>query len=416
MNEINPINGISFFFRIIILLFFTFLLFIKQNKNDPKNNKDFLRSNNNEIDNENKIDNSIDYNNDNNFNDDNENKIINNFNYINNNYDNIPEKFVYNDKVNGYYSYYDKSYKYNNKMNIIPVSFAADNNYIYPLIVLLTSILFNSSPFTFYSFHILVPNDFLEENKKKVFGLAEKYPKCEVTIHNLGDKYLYWSVYGNYTQTVYYRLSLSDIVNDFDKIIYLDCDTMVHKDLSELYNIEMGNIYYMGFPGHEIGYIEIEGTRNFINSGVMLVNLKLLRKISAPIKYQQFYDNYGTQKVDEYLINKIFYNKIKFLPLIYGIPDFEEGHHIIGSPSIFYESLNNSLNRTEEEMINSSKNRTITHGAYKEQKWWSREYDTLSDIGKQWIFYASKSNVFNDICNQFPQYRKECEKLKAGNI
>ena len=399
----------NLFYRILLLLIFLLFLFVKVNKNNSDNNETLIDNNNNINDNNKDEDNNNDIGNDNVDIDNNFNDININNNYIHNNY--IYNNFVYNKKVNGYYSYYNKAYKYKNKMNIVPVSFSADNNYIYPLIVLLTSILFNSSPSTFYSFHILVPNDFLEINKKKVFGLTKKYPKCEVTIHNLGDKYLYWSVYGNYTQTVYYRLSLSDIIKDLDKIIYLDCDTMVHKDLLELYNIKMGDKYYMGFPGHEIGYIEINGTRNFINSGVMLVNLKLLREVKAPIKYEEYYNIYGTQKVDEYLINNIFYDKIKFLPLKFGIPDFEEGHHIIGSPSIFYNSLNNSLNQTEEEMINSSNNRIVTHGAYKEQKWWSREYETLSDIGKKWIFYASKSNVFNDICKQFPQYRLICKKL-----
>ena len=97
----------------------------------------------------------------------------------------------------------------------------------------------------------------------------------------MGEKYKNWQVVGKYTPAVYYRLSLSDIIKDLDKIIYLDCDTIVHKDLTELYIIKMGKYCYMGFPGHEIGYMVINGTRNFINSGVLLINLKELRKMKA---------------------------------------------------------------------------------------------------------------------------------------
>ena len=90
----------------------------------------------------------------------------------------------------------------------------------------------------------------------------------------MGKRYKYWKTNSYYSSTIYYRLSLSNLIKDFDKIIYLDSDTMVHK-------IEMGDKYYMGFPAHEINYLEINGTRNFINSGVMLINLKFLRKVNA---------------------------------------------------------------------------------------------------------------------------------------
>ena len=38
----------------------------------------------------------------------------------------------------------------------------------------------------------------------------------------------------------------------------------------------------MGFPDHDIINYEFNGKRNFINSGVMLINLKKLREVNAP--------------------------------------------------------------------------------------------------------------------------------------
>jgi hypothetical protein len=295
----------------------------------------------------------------------------------------------------------------------IPIAFSIDNLFTYPLIVLLTSILYNSKPSTFYYFHIMIPYGFFEENKQKINGLCKKYNTCKIIFLNMGQKYQDWKTYPDYYLiTVYYRLSLSDLISNFDKIIYLDCDTMVHGDLTNFYNIEMGDNYYMGFPGFEISYLEINGTRNFINTGVMLINLKKLRKVNASLLFDQYYHNYGTRKVDEYMINAIFYNKISFLPFEYGIPDFEKGKPIINSPSFFWKSLNGFSNGTKKEMISASNNRIITHGAYILDKWWRRSYDSLSKIGKQWIYYASKSNVFNEICNTYIQYQIVCSKLK----
>lgn len=397
---------------------------------NKKSNSENIQADNNNIGNYNtRIDDTGNYNTniDNNGNDNNIDNY-NNIDYIGNNFindDNVVRDdidFTFKDniifrknisKINN--TALNKRIKENIREKKVPIAFSVDNNYIYPLIVLLTSIYCNSSPKTFYSFHLLTPSNFLKENKAKLKGLAKKYPKpkSEFIYHDMGDKYLYWNIYGNYTQTVYYRLSLSEVILDYNKIIYLDCDTMVHKDLSEFYNIEMDDYYYMGFPGHEVGYMEFNGTRNFINSGVMLINLEKLRELNVPQIYESFYNQYGTKKVDEYMINAIFFDKIRFLPFIYGIPDFEP-HDIIGSPSIFWNSLKGYSNGTEKEMISANINRTITHGAYKDIKWWSREYNNLTHIGKKWIFYASKSNVFDEICNLYKQYKKICHKFKRN--
>jgi lipopolysaccharide biosynthesis glycosyltransferase len=110
----------------------------------------------------------------------------------------------------------------------------------------------------------MIPDDFFEENKRKINGFCKKYKKCKIIFINMGKKYKDWKTGYYFSESVYYRLSLSDFVTNFDKIIYLDCDTMVHNDLTDFYNIKMGDKYYMGFPGHEVGYLEINGTRNFI--------------------------------------------------------------------------------------------------------------------------------------------------------
>lgn len=302
-----------------------------------------------------------------------------------------------------YKNYYIKS--------IIPIAFATDYKYVYPLIVLLTSILYNAKSTTLYYFYIMIPYNIKYKTKIKFLKLKNKFSKFKLKFINFGKKFINWKK-GHYSQTVYYRLCLSDLIKDFNKIIYLDVDTMVHKDLSELYNIEMENNYFMGFPGLEIRHLQIKGTRNFINSGVMLINLKSLRKLKASLLFENYYNKYGTKKVDEYLINIIFYNHIKFLPLKYGIPCFNKRISIISSPSKFWESFNGYSNSTKSEMISSSIDPVITHGAYFAKKWWNWNYEDLSIIGKKWIFYASKSHVFNEICKHYSQYKKICEKIK----
>ena len=292
---------------------------------------------------------------------------------------------------------------------IIPLAYALNNEFTFPLIVSMTSVLYNANKNTFYIFYIMIPYDFLEENKNKIRGLNIKYINCKIIFLELKDKYKNWKIEGYYHISTYYRLSLSDLVTDFDKIIYLDCDTLIHKDLSEMFNLEMKDYYYMGIPNLEIAQMVINGTRNFIGAGVMLINLKELRKKKASNLFEDYYNIYGTKKNDEYLINVVFYNKIGFLPLKFGLPDFDKKGFTVKN---FYKAFNGHLNINLQKFIIGSKNPTITHNCYTLNKWWTKDYNLLTNIGKKWIFYASKSNIFFDICQKYKQYKDICILIK----
>ena len=294
------------------------------------------------------------------------------------------------------------------KKNIIPVAFALNNEFTLPLIVTLTSVLYNADKNTFYIVHIMISEDFLEVNKRKIIGLNKKYKNFKIIFLDLKDKYKGWITHRYYDISTYYRLSLSDLVFDFDKIIYLDCDTLVHKDLSEMYNLEMNNYYYMGIPNMEIGLMEINGTRNFIGAGVMLINLKELRRLNATNLFVQYYNAHGTKKVDEYLINVVFCRNIGFLPLKFGLPDF---HTSLFSVETFYKKFRGHLKMPLEEFIKASKDPSITHNNYTLKKWWTHHFSSLSNIGKKWIFYASKSNILSDVCQEYTKYKEICDLL-----
>lgn len=48
------------------------------------------------------------------------------------------------------------------------------------------------------------------------------------------------------SKAAYFRLLIPELIREYDKCIYLDCDIIVHGDLKELYEIELGNNYLAG--------------------------------------------------------------------------------------------------------------------------------------------------------------------------
>ena len=299
--------------------------------------------------------------------------------------------------------------------NKIPIAFSLNDNYVYPLTVSLTSILYNSFSNTSYIFYLLLHPDLNKTKLKKILALKEKYHNCKFELIHMGKNFSNYPNYYQKSSALYYRLKLPDLITELDKIIYLDADTIVHKDLTDMYNLDMGIYYYLGIPDHDINHFEFNGKRTFINSGVLLINLKKLREANSSVLYKNFYEHHRILKADEYIMNSVFYDKISFLPFKYGLPDFGEGNHITATPSNYCKEFHNYVNCTESGMETDSKNRVITHNCYEDIKWWMKNYTNLTDIGKQWLFYASKSNVFDEICKKYVQFESQCEILKKEN-
>lgn len=77
----------------------------------------------------------------------------------------------------------------------------------------------------------------------------------------------------------YARLFVSSILpNDLERVLYLDCDTIIHKSLEELWNLDMKDktvaVLMDAFSKHYRKNINLHDNDIMFNSGVMLINLK----------------------------------------------------------------------------------------------------------------------------------------------
>ena len=83
-----------------------------------------------------------------------------------------------------------------------------------------------------------------------------------------GPNYVNW-----WAWIILMRAALTKIFPDLDRILTLDFDTLVVSDISELWDIPMGNNYVAGALDLPL----MKAGRNYINGGVVLWNLKQLR-------------------------------------------------------------------------------------------------------------------------------------------
>lgn len=175
--------------------------------------------------------------------------------------------------------------------NYIPVFYAADENYMPFLGVALASLKKNANPNREYRVHVLTSGK-LGENAKAIKAMQTQ--NIILSFHDVSQKLhkimhmLHCRDY--YTPAIFYRLFIPDMFPQYDKAIYLDCDTVLCTDIAELYDIDVKDNYVGAVVDQAVGAVVPfqEYTQNalgiqankYFNSGVLTLNLKVLREIN----------------------------------------------------------------------------------------------------------------------------------------
>lgn len=174
----------------------------------------------------------------------------------------------------------------------IPVFFTIDNSYAPFLAVALHSAIENSSPARRYK-AIILHQDVSEENQRRIKSLAKAHFAIEFVTMQAGLEAITDRM-GNrlrcdyFTLTIYFRLFIPAMFPAYDKAIYIDSDVVVNGDLAALYETELAGNYIGACPDLSIAgvpplvryTVDAVGMEEgkYINSGVLLMNLKALRE------------------------------------------------------------------------------------------------------------------------------------------
>ena len=288
--------------------------------------------------------------------------------------------------------------------NHIHIAMSLNNNYTYPIMVSITSILLNSNKNTFIQFHILIGNDVKIENQNKILSLKNINNNTNFSFYNVGNNFNGW-IHGKKKITVasFYRSILAELIKNVDKIIYLDGDTLTYGDISEMYKLNMDNIYFRGV--REIlpqGYEEEIDRSRFICAGVMLMNLKLIREEHLFDTFKNYYLKFYNKQIyygDQHIINALFREKINFLPPKFGAWFMTENYikqYKLLKPLIY---TTNELRRANNKPIIRHLWGITEEGFYLADKPWI--FNQTCKIKKEWQYYAKKTGYYDSICKLF---------------
>ena len=207
----------------------------------------------------------------------------------------------------------------------IPIVFATDKNYLFYTCVAITSLAEHAAKDTTYSIFILMDEE-TQEAVNWIERLNQTYQKIWVEKVLVDTKALVNATICNnhVTKATFYRLLLDHMLLE-EKCIYLDSDIIVTEDLTELYQIELGENYLAGCRDIWIDRMSTEQRENrrlkigilsmdsYINAGVLVMNLKKIRDDQVQTKFLSHLEKKYPYE-DQDILNVCCYGKILRIP------------------------------------------------------------------------------------------------------
>lgn len=223
----------------------------------------------------------------------------------------------------------------------IPIAIASSDEYSPFLGVLIHSILVNSSVENNYDI-VVLSKGITAYNRALINKIVAGHQNFSIRyfdITNYLDKYKFHTDY-HITVMTYSRLAMIDIFKNYDKAIYLDCDVVINDDIANLFNNDLGDNFIGAARDTVIcGWVNLEKeaqgimldeTReeqleyntnilgisekfNYFNAGVILLNLKELRKFYHGEDLLKMGASRDWKWFDQDVLNKVCHRKTLLL-------------------------------------------------------------------------------------------------------
>ena len=160
----------------------------------------------------------------------------------------------------------------------------------------------------------------------KVLSASGKYKYAVSSRHDA-------PISDRYPKEMYYRLFAAQYLpKELDRILYLDPDIVVINSLRSLYGIDFGDKLFAAashieshtFKNFNRRRLRLSQQARYINSGVMMMNLSLLRTQQKPEEIYRFIEEHKNSLLlpDQDVLNALYADRTIFLdPLIYNLGD-----------------------------------------------------------------------------------------------
>ena len=202
----------------------------------------------------------------------------------------------------------------------IPIFLSSDDNYSPFVATTIASICDNTK--SFIDFYVL-DSGISEQNKKKIEELKQSFSNFSIEFIKVDTKKYFKNIdYNNTSKYVsistYNRFLIPYVKPQLNKVIYLDVDIIANMDISELFNIDLGN-FSIGAVVDGRGIkdplilrckrnLKLAKVHDYFNAGVLLINAKKLKEeniLHKVFETEQKYRN-RLELADQDILNVLY--------------------------------------------------------------------------------------------------------------
>jgi lipopolysaccharide biosynthesis glycosyltransferase len=223
------------------------------------------------------------------------------------------------------------------ELPVVSVAASTDAAYLPHMAALVTSVLSNASRERFIEFLVLA-GGLGEADKKMLQGLESLHPHCSITFLDMSGAFLELPLQSYFTRSTYFRLAIPELFKNHDKIVFLDTDMVANADVTELFDLNLGDNYVaavrdlimssfvsMGvrplaetgsksakhYLSENLGMGEKSG--DYFQAGTLVLNLKAIRDAGVTDKMLKDLAERRFWFLDQDVLNKHLFGRVMFI-------------------------------------------------------------------------------------------------------
>lgn len=298
-----------------------------------------------------------------------------------------------------------------------PIVFATDTNYLAPTYVAINSLLRNINSETDIELFIL-GSKISDINKQRFYDLSPNITFLETSLMynirsaHLSEELSYISI------ATYYRFLIPELLSEYDSCLYLDSDIIIRGDITPLLKLPIEDYTIIGAKNHfsqdyDINFYKarcfdcsIPNLDQYVNAGVLLMNLKKLRENDL---YKELIED-AVHNVypynDQDVLNKYCYGSIGIIGAKYNFM------------AQYLKDIHNASIALNENAAIAADNCIIVHYATKNKPWAYRGY-LMANLWAEEMNLIESKEIKKDFIQPFIQNTRRRMTLKeriADNI
>lgn len=202
------------------------------------------------------------------------------------------------------------------------IVYAADNNYVFATAVSIESMLQAADKNIDYRIYVFSDSTLNDKSMELLEKIEERHRNCRIEIVRVCESIFQKAdIHCMYlTKSALYRLIIAQLLPDEDICVYLDSDTLICSDISNILDgIDINNCIICGVKDTVVQQMEdyirsigIPAADTYVNSGVLVMNLQMIRKYNLTESFLNEIAN-DYLYIDQDILNKLCYGKIGVL-------------------------------------------------------------------------------------------------------